>query len=110
MSAFISAKFSKIAALNPDLILTPSDLQGEHIAAELVRRGWPVYAFNQRSVAEILQMIRVLAGLVGCQDKGHQLASTPCRRSRNRVRRSTALPAVPHVFEEWDEPLISGIQ
>src|SRR5213078_2548924 len=73
VSAFISARFEKIEALNPDLILTFSDLQAD-IVAELVRRGWPVHAFNQRSVAEILQMIRVLAGLVGCQARGEELA------------------------------------
>ena len=66
VSSFISARFDKIAALKPDLILTFSDLQAD-IAAELVRRGFTVHAFNQRSVAEILQAIRTLACLVGRQ-------------------------------------------
>ena len=51
VSAFINANFDKIAALEPDLILAFSDLQAD-IAAELVRRGYPVMTFNQRSVAE----------------------------------------------------------
>ena len=38
-----------------------SDLQAD-IAAELMRRGYPVVIFNQRSVAEILQMIRIVGG------------------------------------------------
>src|ERR1700730_18360343 len=67
VSAFISARFDKIESLNPDLILAFSDLQAD-IAAELVRRGHNVVVFNQRSVAEILQMIRMLGGLVGCAD------------------------------------------
>src|SRR5438876_6266670 len=66
VSAFINAKFEKILALQPDLVLAFSDLQAE-LAAELVRRGLTVVTFNQRSVAEILQMIRMLGGLVGCQ-------------------------------------------
>src|ERR1700682_536878 len=66
ISAFINAKFDKITALRPDLVLAFSDLQAD-LAAELVRRGLNVVAFNQRSILDILQMIRMLGGLVGCQ-------------------------------------------
>src|SRR6476620_5839645 len=59
VSALINARFEKIEALKPDLVLAFSDLQAD-IAAELIRRGLPVMVFNQRSVAEILQMIRML--------------------------------------------------
>src|SRR6187401_702360 len=64
VSAFINARFDKIEALRPDLILAFSDLQAD-IAAELIRRGHTVVTFNQRSVAEILAMIRMLGGLIG---------------------------------------------
>src|SRR5437016_11534340 len=67
VSAFINARFDKIEALKPDLVLAFSDLQAD-LAAELVRRGIPVVTFNQRSIAEILQMVRMLGGIVGCQD------------------------------------------
>src|SRR5881409_3611261 len=73
VSAFINARFDKIEALRPDLVLAFSDLQAD-LAAELVRRGLPVVTFNQRSVAEILQMIRMLGGLVGCQAEAAALA------------------------------------
>ena len=73
VSAFINAKFDKIEALKPDLVLAFSDLQAD-LVAELVRRGMNVVVFNQRSVAEILQMIRMLGGLVGCQREAEQLA------------------------------------
>src|SRR6201986_53484 len=66
VSAFINARFDKIEALAPDLVLAFSDLQAD-LAAELVKRGIAVVTFNQRSVAEILQMIAMLGGLVGCQ-------------------------------------------
>src|SRR6186713_2468191 len=66
ISAFINAKFDKIEALHPDLVLAFSDLQAD-LAAELVRRGIAVVTVNQRSVEEILQMIAMLGGLVGCQ-------------------------------------------
>jgi iron complex transport system substrate-binding protein len=110
VSSFISARFDKIEALQPDLILTFSDLQAD-IASQLVKRGLPVFAFNQRSVADILQMIRVLAGIVGCEEKGRALTAE-LERGLDRIRQAASLlPARPRVFfEEWDSPLISGIQ
>jgi iron complex transport system substrate-binding protein len=110
VSAFISAKFDKIEALRPDLILAFSDLQAD-VARELIRRGFAVLTFNQRSVAEILQMIRMVGGLVGCSDKAEALA-TRLEADLNRLRGSAAeFAARPRVFfEEWDDPLISGIQ
>ena len=74
VSAFISANVEKIESLRPDLVLAFSDLQAD-IAAALVRRGMTVMVFNQRSVAEILQMIRTLGGLVGCAGEADRLAS-----------------------------------
>src|SRR4026208_981689 len=64
VSAFINAKFDKIVALRPDLVLAFSDLQAD-LVAELVRRGLAVVTFNQRTIAEILQMIRMLGGVGG---------------------------------------------
>jgi len=110
VSAFINARFDKIEALSPDLILAFSDLQAD-IAAELVRRGHTVLVFNQRSVPEILQMIRMLGGLIGCSDRADALALR-LEADLDRVRGAAAQsPHRPRVyFEEWDDPLISGIQ
>jgi iron complex transport system substrate-binding protein len=110
VSAFINARFDKIEALSPDLILAFSDLQAD-IAAELVRRGYPVVVFNQRSVAEILQMIRMLGGLIGRADGAEALAAR-LEHDLDAIREAAArLPRRPRVFfEEWDAPLISGIQ
>ena len=110
VSAFINARFDKIDALRPDLVLAFSDLQAD-LAAELVRRGINVVVFNQRTIAEILQMIAMLGGLVGCQAEAAQLADT-LAAGLDRIRESAARFLVrPRVFfEEWDEPLISGIR
>jgi len=109
VSAFINAKFDKIEALRPDLVLAFSDLQAD-LAAELVRRGVNVVVFNQRTVAEILQMIAMLGGLVGCQPEAERLADT-LAADLDRIRENAArFPMRPRVFfEEWDDPLISGI-
>lgn len=110
VSAFISARFEKIAALEPDLILGFSDLQAD-IASELIRRGYPVMVFNQRSVAEILQMIQMVGALVGCGDRAEQLVHQ-LERGLDDIRDSAAgFISRPRVFfEEWDQPLISGIR
>jgi iron complex transport system substrate-binding protein len=110
VSAFISAKYDRIEALHPDLILAFSDLQA-NITCELVKRGYPVMTFNQRSVSEILQMIRVLGALVGCADRGNALASR-LELEIDAVRAGAMrLPMRPRVyFEEWDDPLIAGIR
>jgi iron complex transport system substrate-binding protein len=110
ISAFINAKFDKIQALNPDLVLAFSDLQAD-LGAELVRRGIAVVTFNQRSVAEILQMIRMVGGLVGAQAAAEQLADR-LSADLDRIRESASRFPVRlrTFFEEWDEPLISGIR
>lgn len=109
VSAFISADIPRILSLQPDLVLTFSDLQADIVTA-LIRAGIAVHAFNQRTVAEILDMIRTLGALVGAQDRAHDLANrlaadveATCKRVAQRHQR----PKV--YFEEWDEPMISGI-
>jgi iron complex transport system substrate-binding protein len=110
VSAFINARFDKIEALRPDLILAFSDLQAD-IAAELIRRGYPVFTFNQRTVAEILQMVRVLGGLVGCEERAATLAAFLAAGLQRIREAASRFPRRPRVFfEEWDSPLISGIE
>src|SRR5207245_7514600 len=110
VSAFLSAQQDKILTLAPDLVLGFSDLQAD-IARDLARAGLNVVLFNQRSVQEILDMIGMLAGMVGCPDKGAKLIGE-LESSLARIReRATRLPRRPRVyFEEWDEPMISGIR
>jgi iron complex transport system substrate-binding protein len=110
ISSFLHARFDAIEALEPDLILAFSDLQAD-ITTELVRRGHPVYTFNQRSVDEILQMILIVGALVGRCDRAHTLVET-LRGGLDAISARTAgwshRPRV--YFEEWDDPLISGIR
>jgi iron complex transport system substrate-binding protein len=108
VSAFTSADIPKILALEPDLVLTFSDLQAP-IATDLIRAGIAVHAFNQRDIAGILAMIRTLGALVGLTERAEALAQ---RYERRLTDIAAGVPnhARPRVyFEEWDGPLISGI-
>ena len=110
VSAFTSAKIDRILALQPDLVLGFSDLQAD-IAAQLARAGLDVHLFNQRSVPEILRMIRTLGGMIGCETRTAELVMRLEDSIEAARRRAQALPRRPRVyFEEWDEPLISGIR
>jgi iron complex transport system substrate-binding protein len=109
VSAFITADVPKILTLKPDLVLTFSDLQAD-IAAELIRKGVAVHAFNQRDIAGIFAMIRTLGALVGADERAQQLALTleaNLARVRENASHLTQRPRI--YFEEWDDPMISGI-
>ncbi len=109
VSAFITADIPKILALAPDLVLTFSDLQAD-IVAELIRKGVAVHAFNQRDLAGIFAMIRTLGALVGVDAKAEQLARSLEADVAQARERATRLPRQPRIyFEEWDDPMISGI-
>jgi iron complex transport system substrate-binding protein len=108
VSAFISADIPKILALKPDLVLAFSDLQAD-IVADLVRSGVAIHVFNQRDIAGILAMIRTLGALIGAADRADQLA-TGYEARLATIASTPRLGAKPKVyFEEWDDPLISGI-
>jgi iron complex transport system substrate-binding protein len=93
VSAFTSAKIGRILDLRPDLVLGFSDLQAD-IAAQLIRQGIDVRVFNQRSVDEILAMVRSLGGMIGCQNVAQALAAElgagldEIRRSASSLKRS----------------------
>ena len=109
VAAFISADVDKIQALEPDLVLTFSDLQADIVAA-LIRRNVAVHAFNQRDIHGILAMIRTLGALVGAFSKADTLArSFEARLNEVRARAATG-PRPRIYFEEWDDPMISGIR
>jgi iron complex transport system substrate-binding protein len=110
VSAFTSADFEKILALEPDLVLAFSDLQAD-IAAGLIRRNIAVHAFNQRDIAGIFDMIRTLGALVGAAGQAEALVASLEQRLIQARERAAALKRHPRLyFEEWDEPMISGIR
>jgi iron complex transport system substrate-binding protein len=110
VSQYVKADIEKIVALKPDLVLGFSDLQAG-ICADLIRRGIEVYCFNQRSIAEILTMIRTLGRLVDRAGEGDALADRLAANLDRAREQAAALPFRPRVyFEEWPDPMISGIR
>lgn len=110
VSAFTSAKIDEILALEPDFVVGFSDIQAD-IAAELIRRGVEVWISNHRSVDGILDYVRRLGALVGVPERADAYADELARGLDAHRARAAALPVRPKVyFEEWDEPVITGIR
>ena len=110
VSAFTSAKIGEILRLEPDFVVGFSDIQAE-IAAALIKQGVEVWISNHRSVDGILDYIRRLGALVGAADKANAYADELARGLDAIAAQAATLPRRPKVyFEEWDEPMISGIR
>ncbi|HEY8906394.1 MAG TPA: ABC transporter substrate-binding protein [Rhodoferax sp.] len=110
VSAFTSAKVDKILALQPDCVLGFSDMQAD-IASALIRAGVPVSIFNQRSVAEIFDMLFQVAAMVGQGAEGLALIQKMQHDLQVIQGLAANLSYRPKIyFEEWDVPQISAIQ
>lgn len=110
VSAFTSAKIDRILELRPDLVLGFSNMQAE-IARELIAAGLNVLVFNQRSVEKILEMILTLSRIVNAPSRGLDLVSSLQRGLDRIAAQASQFPRRPRVFfEEWMDPLISGIR
>jgi len=110
VSAFTSAKIGEILKLEPDFVVGFSDIQAD-IARELIAAGVEVWISNHRSVAGILDYIGRLGALVGAADKAAALVRDASRHIAQVQNAASRLPRRPRVyFEEWDEPMISGIR
>jgi iron complex transport system substrate-binding protein len=110
VSAFINAKIDRILELKPDFVIGFSDIQAD-IAQALIKRGVEVWISNHRSVDGILGYVRRLGALVGAAEQAERYA-LELEAHIERVRQAASLlPRRPRVyFEEWDEPLITGIR
>ena len=109
VSAFTSANIERIVDLKPDLVLGFSDLQAD-IAASLIRAGIEVHVFNHRTVGEILRMIGVLGGMIGCEARAAALIEDLAAGLAAVTGRAAVFKRRPRVyFEEWDAPQISAI-
>jgi iron complex transport system substrate-binding protein len=107
VGGFSSVNFDKVDALHPDLIITFSDVQAD-AAKELLRRGHTVLATNQRSLAQIHETILLIGRAIRREPQAQKLADKMHRELFARRPRRAKRPRV--YFEEWNDPLISGIR
>jgi iron complex transport system substrate-binding protein len=110
ISSFLDGKIDRIVALEPDLVIGFSDMQAA-LADKLIRAGLNVLVTNQRSVAQIFQTLRLVAGLVGAQARAEAWIAQRQARHAQIAQAASTWPRRPRVyFEEWDEPMISAIR
>lgn len=110
VSAFLDGKIDKILALEPDLVIGFSDMQAA-LADKLIRAGLDVLVTNQRSVAQVFGTLRLVASIIGAQERAEAWIAQCQARHAEIAAAAAAWPRRPRVFfEEWDEPLISAIR
>jgi iron complex transport system substrate-binding protein len=106
VGGFSTLKIADLLSIEPDLVITFSDVQAQ-MSADLIRNHCTVLATNQRSLRGIIQAIVLIGRAIGCSDEAEKLASDFECELQNLRRDQSPRPRV--YFEEWDEPLISGI-
>lgn len=110
VSTFRDANFDAIAELKPDMVITYSDVQAQ-ITREASLRGFTVLNCNQRSIAEIFEMIAMISRILGKQAEGDELIRSYSQSLEQIAASAKAFPFRPRVFfEEWNDPIISGIE
>jgi iron complex transport system substrate-binding protein len=110
VSTFTSAKTEQIIELQPDLAIGFSKLQAQ-IAHDLIKAGVNVLVFNQRSVEEVLETILTLSRIVAAESRGVTLVERLRSDLAQIAESARRFPRRPRVFfEEWMDPLISGIR
>ena len=109
VSSFVDAKIDKIIDLKPDLVIGFSDIQAD-IAKQLIQKGINVWINNQRTVAEIKSFIVQMGTLVGAREESMSLIEKFELKVLHMQKIIDRWPEKPRVyFEEWDDPIISGI-
>ncbi len=109
VSTYLDANIEQILALKPDVVLAWSDLQAP-ICADLIRAGVEVICFNHRSVEGILSMMVRLGALVGKAPEAEQFVEQIRMNLERIAQQGLERKRKPRVyFEEWYDPLISGI-
>ena len=107
VGGFSTLKRDDVLSIDPDLVITFSDVQAQ-MAADLIRNHCTVLATNQRSLDGIVRTILLMGRVIGCSFEAEKLASDfECQLEK--LRRDE-LPRPRVYFEEWDEPLITGIR
>lgn len=110
VSSFVGASVKRITELEPDLVIGYSDVQHK-LAQKLVKAHLPVMITHQRTLAEIFKHLKLIARLVGAEERGEKLLremqkglATLADATKNWSKRPTVY------FEEWYDPTVTATQ
>ncbi len=106
VSGFSSGRIEAILSLEPDLVITSTDVQHQ-LASDLIKAGVTVWAINSRSLEEIYDAIRNLGQIVRRSGRAEEVVAEMDRALQPIHVNGSPRPRV--YFEEWPEPLITGI-
>jgi len=106
VSGFSHGNVENIVRVEPELVVTFSDVQAG-LAESLIKRGIPVLALNHFTVAGVLDSIRLLGRVLGRGEAAEKLVDMLLVKLRALTYSPVTRPRV--YFEEWDDPMISGI-
>ena len=110
VGGFTTFKLDRILAREPDLVLAFSDLQRD-IVRDLIGAGVNVLCTNQRSFDDVLRAILLIGGALGCDREARDVIADMRDEVRQVREYSAVWPDRPRVyFEEWMDPMISGIR
>jgi len=110
VGGFTTFRLDRILALEPDLVLAFSDLQKDAVR-DLIGAGVTVLCTNQRSLDDVLRAIVLIGGALGLEERARELVQDMQDEIAQVREYSSLWPDRPRVFfEEWPDPLISGIR
>jgi len=99
VSAFTGGNVKRILALEPDLVIGFSDIQAQ-LASELIAANLQVLIFNQRTLAEILDVILLIGRLVDRAECARNLVAGYRRRLEAVRERGALRTRRPRVYFE----------
>lgn len=109
VSVFTTFYYDVIDSLEPDLVLAFSDLQAE-ATRELGTRGHNVLLTNARTLGQVMATIATLGRLVDRAAAAERFIArlqAQLEAARNEAAQAPVRPTI--YFEEWDDPMITGI-
>lgn len=110
VSAFINGNIKKIVELKPDLVIGFSDIQKD-LARDLIASGMNVWIANHRSIEGILDYLSMLGRVLGCENQSEKIILELRTNIEKAKTFASSLRVKPKVYiEEWDDPMISGIE
>ncbi len=100
-----TAHASEILTANPDLVIAAVPYQ-EKAVVEILKAGIRFLGLAPRTLSDIYGDIAVIAGILGCGERGTALIEEMQQAVRDVAERTRKSPRLRVYCEEWGKPLI----